>query len=66
MYVLKFMLNDLFCLTLDDGSKFTVKLHPWKLLKLFYQNESIYTNIGKEFCITLDVPLETSEFEAIA
>ena len=33
----KFMLGDFFCLTLDDGSKFTVKFLEWKLLALFYE-----------------------------
>ena len=33
----KFMLDDFFCLTLDDGSKFTVKFLEWKLLALFYE-----------------------------
>ena len=34
-------------------------------MALFYENESIYTNIGKEFCITLDVGLGSSRCEAI-
>ena len=41
----KFMLDDFSTLTLDDESKF--KLLEWKLLALFHENESIYTNIGK-------------------
>ena len=61
----KFMLDDFFCFTLDDGSKLTVKFLEWKLLALFYENESIYTNIGKEFCIALDVALGSSGCEAI-
>ena len=60
----KFMLDDFFCLTLDDGSKFTVKFLEWKLLALFYENESIYTDIGKEFCIALDVALGSRGCEA--
>ena len=59
----KFMLDEFFCLTLDDGSKFTVKFLEWKLLALFYENESIYTDIGKEFCIALDVALGSSGCE---
>ena len=43
----KFMLDDFFCLTVDDGSKYTVKFLEWKLLALFCENESIYTYIGK-------------------
>ena len=43
----KFMLDDSLYLTLDDGSKFAVKFLEWKLLALFYENESIYTDIGK-------------------
>ena len=61
----KFMLDDFFCLTLDDGGKFTVKVLEWRLLALFWENESIYTNIGKEFCIALDVALGSSGCEAI-
>ena len=60
-----FMLDDFFCLTLDDESKFTIKFLEWKLLALFYQNESIYTNTGKEFCIALDAALGSSGCEAI-
>ena len=60
----KFMLGDFFCLTLDDGSKFTVKFLEWKLLALFYVKESIYTDIGKEFCIALDVALGSRGCEA--
>ena len=56
----KFMLDDFFCLTLDDASKFTVKVLEWKLLALFYENESIYTDISKEFCIDLDIALGSS------
>ena len=56
----KFMLDDFFCLTLDDGSRFTVKFLEWKLLALFYENESIYTDISKEFCIDLDIALGSS------
>ena len=41
----KFMLDDFSTLTLDDESKF--KLLEWKLLALFHENESIYTDIGK-------------------
>ena len=43
----KFMLDDFFCLTVDDGSKYTVNFLEWKLLALFCENESIYTYIGK-------------------
>ena len=50
---------------MDDGSKFTVKFLEWKLLVLFYENKSIYTDIGKEFCIDLDVALGSSGCEAI-
>ena len=57
------MLDDFLCLTLDDGSKFTVKFLEWKLLALFYESESIYTDIGKEFCIALDVALGSSGCE---
>ena len=59
------MLDDFFCLTLDSGSKFTVKFLEWKLLPLFCKNESIHTNIGKQFCLTLDVALESSGCDAI-
>ena len=59
------MLDDFFCLTLDGGSKFTVKFLEWKLLPLFCKNESIHTNIGKQFCLTLDVALESSGCDAI-
>ena len=41
----KFMLDDFSTLTVDDESKF--KLLEWKLLALFHENESIYTDIGK-------------------
>ena len=58
------MLDDFFCLALDDGSKFTVTFLEWKLLALFYKNESIYTDIGKEFCILVDVALGSSGCEA--
>ena len=61
----KFMLDDFFCFTLDDGSKLTVKFLEWKLLALFYENESIYTDIGKEFCIALDVALGSNGCESI-
>ena len=61
----KFMLDDFFCFTLNDGSKFTVKFLEWKSLALFYENESIYTDIGKEFCIALDVALESNGCGAI-
>ena len=54
----KFMLDDV-------RSKFTVKFLEWKLLALFYEKESIYTDIGKEFCIALDVALGSSRCEAI-
>ena len=60
-----FMLDDFFCFTLDDGSKFTVKVLEWRLLALFCENESIYTNIGKEFCIALDVVLGSSGCEPV-
>ena len=60
----KFILDDFFCLTLDDASKFNVKFLEWKWLALFYENESIYTNIGKESCIALDVALGNSGWEA--
>ena len=60
----KFMLDNFFCLTLDDGSKCTVKFFEWKLLALFYENESIYINISKELCIALDVALGSSGWEA--
>ena len=60
----KFILDDIFCPTLDDGSKFTVNFLEWKLPALFYENESIYTNIGKEFCIALDVALGSRGCEA--
>ena len=60
----KFMLDDFFCPILDDGSKFTVKFLEWKLAALFYENDSIYTNIGKEFCIALDVALGSRGCEA--
>ena len=50
---------------MDDGSRFTVKFLEWKLLALFYENESIYTNIDKEFCIDLDIALGSSGCEAI-
>ena len=49
---------------MDDGSKFTVNFLEWKLPALFYENESIYTNIGKEFCIALDVALGSRGCEA--
>ena len=32
----------------------------------FYENESTFTDIGKELCIALDVALGSSECEAIA
>ena len=57
----KFMLDDFFCLALDNGSKFTVTFLEWKLLALFYKNESIYTDIGKEFCILVDVALRVAD-----
>ena len=60
----KFMLDDFFCLALDDGSKFTVTFLEWKLLALFYKSKSIYIDIGKEFCILLDVALGSSGCEA--
>ena len=60
------MLDDFFCLTLDDASKFTVKVLEWKLLALFYENESIYTDIGKGSCIVLDVALGRSGWEVFA
>ena len=61
----KLMLDDFFCLTLDDMNKFTVKLLEWKLLTSFYENESIYTDIGKEFFIALNVVLGVRLCEAI-
>ena len=59
------MLDDFLCLPLDDESKFIIKFLKWKLLALFYENESIHTNNGKEFCIALDVALGSSGCEAI-
>ena len=42
-----------------------LRFFEWKLLALFHQNKSIYTDIGKESCIALDVALESSRCEAI-
>ena len=56
----------IFFLTLDEGSKFTVKFLEWKLLALFYENESIYIDTGKEFCIALNTALGSRGCEAIA
>ena len=41
-----------------------LRFFEWELLALFHQNKSIYTDIGKESCIALDVALESSGWEA--
>ena len=42
-----------------------LRFFEWKLLALIHKNKSIYTDIGKEFCIALDVALGSSRCEAI-
>ena len=60
-----FCYDQMFELTFCNNEIRYAKIQEDEFFALFYVNESIYSGIGKEFCIALDVALATSGCEAV-
>ena len=61
----KFSLDNLYMITLADGATHEVIVSEESFYTLFYTVEEIFLDVGKEFCVALDVALGSSGCEAI-
>ena len=57
----KFSVDNLYVITLADGATHKVKVSEESFYALFYTVEEIFLDVGKKFCVALEIHLHHAE-----